>query len=83
MKQVIVVAVHSIAREEEYTHAYWLPFMKYGGLSEYADYLVSLKGESVVIVVNGEGWVVKSLGFSGSDFELGPLAGHFWPAIRL
>ncbi len=42
--KVIVVAIHPIDREYEYTHTYWLPLRKYGGLDDYANYLVKLKG---------------------------------------
>lgn len=40
--QVIVVAVHPIDREFEYTHVNWAPTRPYGGLQTYSLFLVTL-----------------------------------------
>jgi len=42
VRKVIVVAVHPVDRNYEYTHQYWAPMYTYGGLDEYANYLAKI-----------------------------------------
>jgi len=43
IQQVIIIAICPNDREYEYTHTYWLPTRNYGGVEEYALFLIELK----------------------------------------
>ncbi|CAF0769078.1 unnamed protein product [Adineta steineri] len=40
-KQVIVVAIHSVDRNREYTHVNWMWQQSFGGVHDYNDYIVN------------------------------------------
>jgi len=40
---IIVVAIHPISREEEYTHEIWSSESRGGGLAHYAEYMLKVK----------------------------------------